>query len=269
MSLNERYLLCLGVCNTLFDTPHVKSDVVLALMLRGVKNPQDQWQADILAARDLPGAIPLGESHVLLPRPHLQELIAYIQQHPNLDVAIISGATREYIDKFVGMVAPELLEMCQFIWSREDEPSYYKRGAGKTYKTLERIPELKGYRAGRILMVEHGDVFPYESHLRVRPFYGEHYTATDLQNEHELQDVIRRLSILTQVDDIIALRNKEDTDQEQYFEKVNAWKKQHNISMFDSEYAVKMRACPFKPPVAIDDIEKPYEEPIELFFDMN
>jgi hypothetical protein len=67
----------------------------------------------------------------------------------------------------------------------------------------------------------------------------------------------------------IALRNKEDTDQEQYFEKVNAWKKQHNISMFDSDYAVKMRACPFKPPVAIDDIEKPYEEPIELFFDMN
>jgi hypothetical protein len=95
MPQNERYLLCLGVCNTLFDTPHVKADMVLALSLQGVKNPQDVWQANILAARNLPTAIPLGEQHVLLPRPHLQELIAYIQQHPNLDVAIISGATRE------------------------------------------------------------------------------------------------------------------------------------------------------------------------------
>jgi hypothetical protein len=269
MLLNERYLLCLGVCNTLLDTPYVKPDMVMALMLQGVENPQDAWQADILAARDLPSAIPLGESHVLLPRPHLQELIAYIQQHPNLDVAIISSATREYIDTYLGMAAPALLEMCQFIWSREDKNSYYKRGAGTTFKTLEHIPELKGYRAGRILMVEHGDVFPTVSHLRVRPFYGEHYTATELQNEHELKDVIRRLSILTQVDDIIELRKEEDAEREKYFDQVKAWEIQHKISMLDEDYAVKMRAHPFKPPVAIDEIEKPYVEPTELFFDMD
>lgn len=260
MPLNERYLLCLGVCNTLLDTPHVIPDIVMALTLQGVKNSQDAWQADILAACDLPSAIPLGESHVLLPRPHLQELIAYIQQHPNLDVAIISGATREYIDKFVGMVAPDLLEMCQFIWSREDKSSYYKRGAGTTFKTLEHIPELKGYRAGKILMVEHGDVFPNVSHLRVRPFYGENYTVTELQNEHDLQDVIRRLSILTQVDDIIALRKKEDAEQKQYFEQVNAWKVNNNISMFDADYAEKMDGCTIKTPVAIDEIDMPEAE---------
>lgn len=257
MLLSERYLLCLGVCNTLLDTPHVKPDMVLALSLQGVKNPQDSWQANILAARDLPSAIPLGESHVLLPRPHLKELITYIKQHPNLDVAIISGATREYIDQYVGMVAPELLAMCQFIWSREDKLNYYKRGAGTTFKTLEYIPELKGYKAGRILMVEHDDVLPTASHLRVRPFYGEHYTVTELQNEHGLQDVIRRLSILTQVDDIIALRKKEAAEFEQYIEKVNAWKINNHISMFDADYAEKMDGCPINPPVAIDEIDKP------------
>lgn len=257
MQQNERYLLCLGVCNTLLDTPHVKPDMVMALALQGVKKSQDAWQSDILAARDLPSAIPLGESHVLLPRPHLQELITYIKQHPNLDVAIISGAAREYIDQFVGVVAPELLEMCQFIWSREDKSSYYKRGAGTIFKTLEHIPELKGYKAGRILMVEHGDVFPTASHLCVQPYYGEHYTVTELQNEHGLQDVIRRLSILTQVDDIIALRKNEEAEREQYFEQVKEWETQHNISMFDADYAEKLRACPIQKPVAIDEINVP------------
>ena len=255
MQQNERYLLCLGVCNTLLDTPHVKPDMVMAMALQGVKNSQDAWQADILAARELPSAIPLGEQHVLVPRPYLQQLIPYIKQHPNLDVAIISGATREYIDKYVGMVAPELLAMCQFIWSREDKLSYYKRGAGTTFKTLEHIAELKGYKAGRILMVEHGDVFPTASHLRVRPFYGEHYTVTELQNEHGLQEVIWRLSILTQVDDIIALRKNEEAEREQYFEKIKAWEIQHKLSMFDADYAEKLRACPIQKPVAIDEIK--------------
>ena len=190
-----------------------------------------------------------------MPRPHLQELIAYIQQHPNLDVAIISGATREYIDTYLGMVAPALLAMCQFIWSREDKESFYKRGGGTTYKTLEHIPELKGYRAGRILMVEHGDVLPTASHLHVPPFYGEDYAVAELQNEHELQDVIRRLTILTQVDDIITLRKNEDAEREQYLEKVNAWQKQHNISMFDADYVEKMRACPIQKPFSIDEIK--------------
>jgi hypothetical protein len=251
---NERYLLCLGVCNTLFDTPHVQVDMVLALTLQGVQNPQDAWQADIMAVRNLPSAIPLGERHVLLPRPHLQELIAYIQQQPNLDVAIISGATREYIDKFLGMVAPELLKMCQFIWSREDKPSYYKRGASTTIKSLENIPELKGYRAGRILMVEHGYVLPYASHLRVSPFYGETFTAASLENEKGLQDVIRRLSILTQVDDIIALRKTEEAAFRKHAEQVTAWVNESKISMFDAGYSEKKAACPFKPPISIDDI---------------
>ncbi|HQQ73717.1 MAG TPA: hypothetical protein PK031_01050 [Pseudomonadales bacterium] len=251
---NQRYLLCLGVCNTLFDTPHVQVDMVLALALQGVQNPQDAWQADIREARNLPTAIPLGEHHVLLPRPYLQELIEYIQQHPNLDVAIISGATREYIDKFLGMVAPALLEMCQFIWSREDKPCYYKRGAGTTFKTLENIPELKGYRAGRILMVEHNDVFPPASRLRVSPFYGESFTAAMLENERGLQDVIRRLSILTQVDDIIALRKTEEAAFRKHAEQVTAWVNENRISMFDAGYNEKMAACPFKPPIAIDDI---------------
>jgi hypothetical protein len=102
MSQNERYLLCLGVCNTLFDTPHVKSDMVLALIAARCKKSTRPMAGRYSGRTDLPGAIPLGESHVLLPRPHLQELIAYIQQHPNLDVAIISGATREYIDNSWG-----------------------------------------------------------------------------------------------------------------------------------------------------------------------
>ena len=103
-------------------------------------------------------------------------------------------------------------------------------------------------------MVEHGDVFPTASHLRVLPFYGEHYTATELQNEHGLQDVIRRLSILTQVDDILVLRKKEDTEFEQYCEQSKAWQKQHNISMFDADCEEKMNECPFKTPRAIDEI---------------
>ena len=76
----------------------------------------------------------------------------------------------------------------------------------------------------------------------------------ELRNEHGLQDVIRRLTILTQVDDIITLRKNEDAEREQYFEKVNAWQKQHNISMFDADYREKMDACPFKAPTAIDEI---------------
>ena len=106
-------------------------------------------------------------------------------------------------------------------------------------------------------MVEHGDVFPTASHLRVQPFYGENFTVTELQNEHDLQDVIRRLSILTQVHDIIVLRKKEEAKFEQYIEQVNAWKIQHNISMFDANYAEKMDGCPINPPVAIDEIDKP------------
>jgi len=160
----------------------------------------------------------------------------------------------------LGMVAPELLEMCQFIWAREDEPSYYKRGAGTTFKSLENIPELKGYRTGRILMVEHGDVFPYESRLRVRPFYGESVTETYLQNENDLQDVIRRLAILTQVDDIIALRKKEDTALRKHAEQVTAWVNENKISMFDAGYNEKMAACPFKAPIPIDEIEVPNTE---------
>ena len=104
-------------------------------------------------------------------------------------------------------------------------------------------------------MVEHGDVLPTASHLRVRPFYGENYTVTELQNEHDLLDVIRRLSILTQVDDIIALRKKEDVELEQYFKQVNTWKIQRNISMFDADCEEKMNECPFKTPRAIDEIK--------------
>lgn len=265
---NDRYLLCLGVCNTLFDTPYVSAEMVLALTLQGVKNPQEWWQAKIMATRDLPTAIPLGESHVLLPRPHLQELIAYIQQDPKLDVAIISGATREYIDKFMGIVAPTLLNMCQFIWSRDDEPCYYKRGAGTTFKSLEQIPELVGYRAGRILMVEHCDVLPHASHLRIRPFHGEAFTDTDLREENELQDVIRRLSILTQVDDIITLRKNEAAEYTKYVEQVAAWSSQNNTLPLGADRNNKIEACPFKAPIAIDEIEVSYAEYQSIDFDI-
>ncbi|HSC76486.1 MAG TPA: hypothetical protein VLB90_09660 [Pseudomonadales bacterium] len=265
---NERYLLCLGACNTLFDAPYVHADMVVALALQGVENPAERWQANIVAARELPSAIPIGKRHVLLPRPHLQELIEYIQQHPNLDVAIISGSSREYIDKFVPMVAPELLKMCQFIWSHEDLAFYHKRAGGENFKTLEHIPELVGYKSGKILMVEHAEVFPRASCLSVKPFYGDCFTAAELENEHDLQDIIRRLAILTQVDDIIALRKEEDAEFVAYAEKVTAWANQHKISMFDADYSEKMAACPFKAPVDIDDIEVPDSEGQSIEFDI-
>jgi hypothetical protein len=107
---------------------------------------------------------------MLLKRPHLDALMDFVQQQPNLDIAIMTGATPEYVDFVLGKTAPELLPLCKFVWTRTDKNKFFKRMNGIDYKSLQYIPELESYRLDRIVMLEHNMVYPRESHLDISPF---------------------------------------------------------------------------------------------------
>jgi hypothetical protein len=253
---DSRYLLCLGVCNTLLDVPTIFTDPQLeALAMWQSQNPDPV--ATIRHAMDvaptLANAIPLGGKFVFLKRPHLQDLVDYIQRQPDLDVAIITSATREFVDLVMGKAAPQLLALCKFVWTREDSEKFLRRAGGEYYKTLQHIPELMGYQLGRILMMEHNRVHPPELHLRI-PAYVFYPECPELQaQDNGIPEIIRRLDILLQVDDILALRREEHAQYMQLAQLRSDWITEQGISLFDSDYRQRMQLCPVPPFRAIDD----------------
>ena len=254
---HDRYLLCVGVCNTLLDVPSVYASQDEVLLLWQSENPdpvatiRHAW--DVLPT--LPNAVPLDPTGhpVALKRPHLQELVDYIRQQPNLDVAIVTGSTREYVDRVLGKVSPELLALCTFVWTREDGKKFLSRAGYGYRKSLHHIPELMGYRLGRILMMEHGLVDPPELKLNISPyiFFSEFPEACE--KDKGIPEIIRRLKILLTVDDILALRRQESQQRLLADEQRHAWIKEQRISLFDTDYEERMQACPVTYPLAIDD----------------
>jgi hypothetical protein len=253
---NERHLLCLGVCNTLIEIPLMYSyPFVELLSLAGRKDvdPETVLRHAMDVTPSLACAIPLSPKIMLLKRPHLQAFIDFIKQQPNLDVAIMTGATKKYVDLVLGKAAPELLSLCKFVWMREDDDKFFKRTNGIDYKTLQYIPELEGYQLGKILMLEHNKVFPAESHLDIEPFMMSLQHPEWQDQDDALLTAIRRLSVLLPVDDIIALRKKEDEEDARYSDLVADYEKKQNANFFDPDYKEKMKDFPHKRPRAIDD----------------
>ncbi len=255
---NQRYLLCMGVCDTLLHVPTLYSDPyeeALLLKLSGNPDPLATMRQALTVVPTLPNAIPLGKKGeaMVLKRPHLQDLVEYIQQQPNLDVAIMTGAARAYVDLVMGKAAPDLLALCKFIWTRENGERFHERAGGQYRKSLQNIPAMMGYRLGRILMMEHGLVDPRELQLKISP-YVYHAEAPQLQAQDDgIPDIIRRLDILLQVDDILALRREEHAQFMQLAQQRSEWIAEQGISLFDADYRQRMRLCPVPHFRAIDD----------------
>ncbi|HQQ64339.1 MAG TPA: NIF family HAD-type phosphatase [Pseudomonadales bacterium] len=257
VNANDRYLLCLGVCNTLIEIPQMYTDPMLEVLALWQCNQQDP--AAIIrnameVAPSLENAIPLSQKVMLMKRPHLQTLVDFIKQQPNLDVAIVTSATREYVDMVMSKASPELLSLCTFVWTREDREKFLMNAtANEFYKTLQNIPELMGYQLGRVLMMEHNDVVPEELHLAISPYMM--YTAhPDMQDTDDaIPKMLRRIGILLQVNDILKLRYQEDQQYADYRNNVDQWEKAQGISLFDEDYAQKTQSCPYARPRAMDD----------------
>lgn len=253
---HDRYLLCVGVCNTLLNVPAIYTQQE-ALMLWQLQNPDPmatmRHALDVLPT--LSNAVSLGETGqpVVLKRPHLQELVDFIRQQPNLDVAIITSATQEFVEQVLGKISPELLTLCAFVWTRKESENFLRRAGDQYCKSLRHIPELMGYRLGRILMMEHGLVDPPELKLKTPPyfFYSEH--PEFCEQDAVIPDIIRRLKILLTVDDILALRHQEAEQRLLAGEQKSAWCAEQGISLFDPDYRERMQACPVTYPLTIDD----------------
>lgn len=265
---NDRQLLCIGVCNTLIEIPlmysHPFVELVALAGLKGV-DPEAVLRHAVDVAPSLACAIPLSPKIMLLKRPHLDAFIDFIKQQPNLDIAIMTGATKEYVNLVLGKAAPELLSLCKFVWMRDDDDKFFKRISGIDYKTLQYIPELEGYQLGKILMLEQNKVFPAESHLDIAPFIMSLQHPEWQDQDDELLTAIRRLSVLLPVDDIIALRKKEDEEDARYSDLVTDYEKKQNTNLFDPDYKEKMKDFPHKRPRAIDDFwpEEQTFEPVK------
>ena len=153
----------------------------------------------------------------------------------------------------IGKAAPELLTLCKFVWAREDGEKFLRYAAGEYNKTLLHIPELMGYRLGRILMMEHNRVYPQELHLRI-PGYFFYPECPELQNQdNAIPEIIRRLNILLQVDDILGLRKEEHAQCMQLSQQYSDWIAEQGISLFDDDYQQRMQACPVPAFRALDD----------------
>lgn len=154
---NDRYLLCLGLRNTIIATANTSMDFPTTMSARQhMENPAWPWAKAVRGARTLASAAPIGgDNSLLLKRPYLDALIAFIKDQPNLDVAIITEAGKDYVDAVLSAAAPELLSLCKFIWTQEDSAKFIVGGwgFGRAAKGVPHVTELMEYQSGRIFLL--------------------------------------------------------------------------------------------------------------------
>ncbi|HQQ64340.1 MAG TPA: hypothetical protein PLF22_12320 [Pseudomonadales bacterium] len=208
---NDRYLLCMGVQHTLLNTTDMAAITALLRSEQGIENLTENANRAFENIKRLPITVMDDKNRLIIKRPYLDEFLNFVESQPNLDVAIISWAERSYIVNCLEKAAPVLLERCKFIWTGEDQSKYWKRLCnGDLCKGLHNIPELHGYKRGKILMLQYvlglfkNGIFPEESQVMIRGFRMHTLNPESMMEDGKLLDAIETIRHLIQQDDIVA-----------------------------------------------------------------
>lgn len=207
---NNRYLLCLGVQHTLLETTDMACLSSLVRGTQGIENPAEYVRQAIEITKAIPITKADGNIQLIIKRPYLDEFLAFLDMQPNLDVAIISWSDRSYILSSLEKAAPALLKRCKFIWTGKDQNHFWKRlSSGTLCKGLHNIPELYGYKRGRILMLQHvlGQyeqvIFPHESQVSISGFLKDIHNPESMMEDCKLLGAMQTIRHLIQQDDIV------------------------------------------------------------------